>query len=53
MNILHISTTDYDGAGSCCYKIHKSLLELGVNSKILVLRKKTNDDNVIVSLVSR
>ena len=48
MNILHISTTDYDGAGSCCYKIHKSLLELGVNSKILVLKKKTNDDNVIV-----
>lgn len=48
MNILHISTTDYDGAGSCCYKIHKSLLDLGVNSKILVLRKKTNDENVIV-----
>lgn len=48
MNILHISTTDYDGAGSCCYKIHKSLLELGVNSKVLVLKKKTNDDNVIV-----
>ena len=48
MNILHISMADFDGAGSCCYKIHKSLLELGVNSKILVLRKKTNDENVIV-----
>lgn len=39
MNILHICTEDSGGAGLCCLRIHNSLLQLGVNSKVLVLSK--------------
>ena len=38
MRVLHISTEDYCGAGQCCLRIHRSLLEEGVESKVLVLK---------------
>lgn len=38
MRILHISTVDDAGAGMCCLRIHQSLLEAGVDSKVVVLK---------------
>lgn len=46
MNILHICTEDSGGAGLCCLRIHDSLLQLGENSKVLVLTKRSSDKNV-------
>lgn len=42
MKVLHISYTDSGGAGLCCLRIHKSLLEQGVDSKVVVFEKKTD-----------
>ena len=36
MRILHISTTDNEGAGLCCLRIHDALLKSGVESKVIV-----------------
>lgn len=46
MKVLHISTLDSGGAGSCCIKIHRSLLEQGIDSKVLVRQKSTNEPAV-------
>lgn len=46
MNILHINTTDSGGAGKACLRIHLALLKKGINSKMLVLHKSTNEDEV-------
>lgn len=46
MNILHICTEDSGGAGLCCLRIHKALLQQGENSKVLALTKKSSDRNV-------
>ena len=40
--ILHISTVDSAGAGLCCLRIHLSLLEAGIESKVLVLNNTQN-----------
>ncbi len=45
MKIVHISTTDYGGAFRATERIHKSMLEMGVSSEILV-RTKTKKDTV-------
>ena len=45
--ILHICTEDTKGAGLCAYRIHKTLLALGYDSKMLVYHKvHKNDDSV-------
>ena len=36
MRVLHISTSDNGGAGRCCIRIHKALLECGIDSKVVV-----------------
>ena len=46
-NILHFSTTDYGGAGSAAYRIHRNLLSNGFNSNMIVVSSKTNDVSVI------
>lgn len=46
MNILHINIDDYMGAGLCAYRINKALQNEGINSKMLVLNKKTSDPTV-------
>ena len=38
MRILHITTYDNDGAGMCCMRIHRSLLDSGIDSKVLVMK---------------
>lgn len=35
MKILHICTSDTGGAGACCLRIHQSLLDAGVESKVV------------------
>lgn len=37
MKILHITTDDRGGAGLCCLRIHQSLLEQGIESKVVTL----------------
>ena len=46
MKVLHISMEDQNGAGLCAYRLHKSLQDKGIESKMLTLRKKSNDSSV-------
>lgn len=46
MKILHITKDDFSGAGLCCMRIHKSLLEIGIDSKVIVERKRNKVDGV-------
>ena len=46
MKVLHITKDDFSGAGLCCLRIHKSLKDLGVDSKVLVERRKFHEDGV-------
>jgi glycosyltransferase involved in cell wall biosynthesis len=49
MKILHISTYDISGgAARAAYRLHQSLLEFGVESRMLVQSKKSDDDTVIM-----
>ena len=47
MKVVHICTSDSGGAGLCCCRIHKSLLNLGIDSHVIVMEKKRNDYNVV------
>jgi len=52
MKILHINTSDIQGgAARAAYRLHRSLLETGIDSKMLVQNKKS-DDYTVVSLVN-
>jgi glycosyltransferase involved in cell wall biosynthesis len=47
MKITHISTTDQaGGAARAAYRLHRGLLELGCESRMLVQRKVSNDPTV-------
>ena len=46
MKVLHICTADEGGAGLCCLRIHQALLNEGIDSKMLVLHKKSKDSSV-------
>ncbi|HOJ38253.1 MAG TPA: glycosyltransferase family 4 protein [Ignavibacteriales bacterium] len=46
MKIVHLCTQDSGGAGIAAYRIHKSLLKLGLDSKMIVLNKTTDDNTV-------
>jgi glycosyltransferase involved in cell wall biosynthesis len=41
MKVLHISTNDFGGAGVAAIRIHKSLLEAGVDSKFICLNRES------------
>lgn len=49
MKVLHITTSDFGGAGLCVLRIHKSLLELGIDSKVLVAHKRSDSPAVFVA----
>lgn len=49
MKIVHISTYDYGGAGLAALRLHKALLEKGIDSKMLVREKQSNLDTVYVA----
>lgn len=46
MKVLHISMEDQNGAGLCAYRLHKSLQSKGIESKMLTLKKSSNDSSV-------
>lgn len=53
MKILHISTTDGPGgAGLAALRLHQSLLDQGIESKMLVANSTTNIDSIFVAEVS-
>lgn len=47
MKIVHISTQDYGGAGIAAYRLHKAMQNYGLDSKMIVLNKETNDNSVL------
>lgn len=47
MKVVHITTMDFGGAGLAVLRIHEALLSLGVNSKVLVLTKINNSEQVV------
>ena len=50
MKVLHLSTTDIKGgAGIAAYRLHKGLIRNGIDSKMFVQRKSSNDDSVLCS----
>lgn len=51
--ILHISTFDFHGAGGAAYKIHRTLVEKGYSSSMLVMNKSKNDNTVVQVPISR
>lgn len=46
MKILHIATMDHGGAGIATRRIHEALLRLGVESRMLVRFKHSDDDTI-------
>lgn len=43
MRILHITTYDYGGAGLAVLRLHRALLDVGVNSAVLVQNKNLDE----------
>ena len=52
MKVLHISTSDDGGAGLCALRIHKSLIGMGVDSKMIVANKTSDLPTVYKSEIS-
>jgi glycosyltransferase involved in cell wall biosynthesis len=46
VKILHVSLWDNGGAGNAAYRLHRSLLDLGISSSFLCLNKKKQDETV-------
>ena len=46
MKVVQINKLDTDGAGLCCYRIHRSLISRGVDSSMLVAKKTVQDSTV-------
>jgi len=44
--ILHITNNDFDGVGRAVLRLHKGLLNLGIESKVLVLHKRSKEKHV-------
>lgn len=44
--VIHFSTSDNGGAFTAAYRIHKSILRLGFESKLFVQKKTKNDESV-------
>ncbi len=51
IRILHITNNDYDGAGLAAKRLNRSLNKINIDSKLLVLYKKS-DEKKIISLGS-
>jgi glycosyltransferase involved in cell wall biosynthesis len=53
VNILFISYSDSGGAGSAIYMLHQSLKSIGFNSKLLVVRKTRDDQDIKILKTSK
>lgn len=47
MKILNLSTYDYGGAGKAAYRLHHNFLDAGLDSKLMVLNKRSADTSVV------
>ncbi len=47
VKILHITNNDYDGAGLAAKRLNNSLNKIKIESKLLVLYKRSNDQNIL------
>lgn len=47
MKVVHISTSDSGGAGLAAYRLHRGLLEQGVESRMIVATKTRNDNTIV------
>lgn len=47
MNVLHLSTYDFGGAAKAAIRIHTNLSANGYRSKMIVLKKQNNNNEVI------
>lgn len=47
LKVVHLCTLDTGGASTAAYRLHKSLQAEGVDSKMLVMSKRRNDDSVV------
>lgn len=53
MNIVHISANDgLGGAARSCYRLHRSLIQQGVHSRLLVAQKYSDDPTVELVVTS-
>ena len=48
LKVVHVCTQDSGGAGKAAYRLHKGLQEIGVDSTMLVVNKKSADPSVKV-----
>lgn len=48
LKVVHLCTHDTGGAGKAAYRLHKGLGAAGINSTMLVLKKKSKDPSVKV-----
>lgn len=46
MRFCHLSTYDHGGAGKAAYRLHHNFQTLCIDSKMMVLNKRSNDPNV-------
>ncbi|GAA3948351.1 glycosyltransferase [Chitinophaga oryziterrae] len=54
MKILHVNFSDgHGGAAKAAYRLHQGLLNNGIDSKMIVIDKKSSDRNVIPYLTGR
>lgn len=50
MNILHISTDDISGgAGIAAYRLNEAMIQNGINSKLLVINKRSHSNAVVAA----
>ena len=47
LKVVHLSSADYGGAGRAAYRLHRGLLEIDIDSKFLVIDKRSADNSVI------
>lgn len=47
MKILHLSTSDHGGAGAAAFRFHTHLARRGIDSRMLVLSKRSGDEAVV------
>ena len=47
MKILHLSRMDSEGTGNAVIRLHQGLKQIGVSSKMLVLKRDSSDDDII------
>lgn len=48
LKIVHLCTYDFGGAGKAAYRLHKGLQEIGADSAMLVMNKRSKDPSVKV-----